>query len=808
MFDYAWRLLKTRRSLWVPAAGCALLAAVPGSLIAIFFALPVMVLVLRGDPVLALELAPGPFDRPAVAVTGAVAMLAVGLAVWSRLYAAAVWASDDRNDPGVLRAFRASRRKWLRVFALYSFVYCVLIAAAAAVAVLIAATADASAVLTLGFVAGSILLIGRVILRVALTLAVRSVVLEGTSPKQSWSKALSVLRHRRREAVAVWVSLVAAGAAVWIGGRLIAPILQDTALDFPSGSGYVAYREIAQLALAVPLEAFLLTLSLGVWTAVYLEREERSRAPVAGARGKRSTDPWVLRALALLVALTVVANGVPTLIEDRLNDRVARQEVAIRAEEIDATDALRTTSAGDRAGRTSYTVDATLVDDRLRWTTDIVYKNETGEVLEDLGINIYPAAYTRDVEDISLAAELARTDVSGAFRSAVRPGTLSVQAVSVDGTLSRFARDETELVIDLPRAIPEGGRVRVEIVLTARLPMFPERFGRWDGTTMLGNWIPAVAVRHSGSWRQDGFPKVGDPFVSEAASYRVSIEADESLSVVGSGVLESVEQSNPDTRIWRFAAAGARDAAFVAAPFLHGLEGRTGSLVVRSWYPAHRALDGRQQLEVAISAATDYQRRFGPLPFDEIDVVATPGFLGGMEYPGVVFISDPATSLAGVPLLPDMYRHAGLEEAGQRYTIGHEVAHQWWYASVGNDQVREPWLDEAFAEVSTRLWLRSVEDDDRVWQMTYLESGAAPRRVVGRGVDTFRSNDEYSDAIYLAGAEVLFDLRRTVGAETFDRILALWHERAQLRIATIDEFIATVEEVAGEEGADLISRYR
>jgi hypothetical protein len=808
MLDYAWRIVRTRRSVWVPVLGCALLAAVPGSLIAIFFAVPVTVLLLSGDPVLALELAPSPFDSPGIAAGTALAALGAGLALWARLYAAAVWASDDRNEAGILDAFRASRGLWAGVFVLYACVYCILIAAAAATAILVAVTGDTSTALAAGLVAGSILVVGRVIVRVVLTLAIRSVVLDGTPVRRSWARAMEVVRERRREAVAAWVALVAAGAAVWIGGRVIAPILQDTALDFPTGSAYVAYREVAQLALAVPLEAFLLALSLGVWTALFLGREERAPRTAAAPRDERGADPWVLKALGGLVVLTIVANGLPTLLEDRLNASVAEREGSIRVAEMQPEDAVRPAPPVEHERGITYNVSADLNDDQLRWTTRVAYRNETGDVLDSLGFHTYPAAYTRDLEDIPLAREVLRTDVGGSFRSSARPGTFAVRDVLVAGERAQFARDETELVVDLPRPLDEGDRITVELTTSARLPRFPERFGAWGDTVLMGNWIPVIATRVDHEWNLDGFPSTGDPFVSEVATYQVSIETDENISVVGSGVLKSVEQVEPDTRTWHFTATNSRDAAFVASPFLRGLEKRIGSLTVRSWYPAHRAIDGREQLDIAASAAADYLKRFGRLPFDEIDVVATPGFLGGMEYPGIVFISDLSSALRGVPLLPELYRHAGLLRAGTRYMIAHEVAHQWWYASVGNDQQEQPWLDEAFAEVSTRLWLEAAEGNDRTWQMAYMMTEASPRRVVTSSVNDFDSNDAYNNAVYVAGAEVLLGLRDHVGPDEFDRLLALWHERARLRVATIDQFIAMVEDEAGPAAADIIRRYR
>ena len=38
------------------------------------------------------------------------------------------------------------------------------------------------------------------------------------------------------------------------------------------------------------------------------------------------------------------------------------------------------------------------------------------------------------------------------------------------------------------------------------------------------------------------------------------------------------------------------------------------------------------------------------------------------------------------------------------YVIAHETAHQWWYSVIGNDEISEPWLDEALTEYSTVLY--------------------------------------------------------------------------------------------------------
>ena len=66
--------------------------------------------------------------------------------------------------------------------------------------------------------------------------------------------------------------------------------------------------------------------------------------------------------------------------------------------------------------------------------------------------------------------------------------------------------------------------------------------------------------------------------------------------------------------------------------------------------------------------------RYGPPPFPPINLARLPISGGGIEYPGAILLLDDS-----------------------RVVTVHELAHQWFYAMVGNSQARDPWLDEAFA---------------------------------------------------------------------------------------------------------------
>ena len=78
----------------------------------------------------------------------------------------------------------------------------------------------------------------------------------------------------------------------------------------------------------------------------------------------------------------------------------------------------------------------------------------------------------------------------------------------------------------------------------------------------------------------------------------------------------------------------------------------------------------------------ELSRRFGPPPYPVINLARLPLGGGGIEYPGSILMLDDS-----------------------RLVTVHEVAHQWFYGMVGNSQVRDPWLDEAFAS-----WAQEVVD--------------------------------------------------------------------------------------------------
>jgi hypothetical protein len=804
MLAAARKVLVTRPGLWVAAGICTLLAAIPQAAAVTVGAAGGVAFLLTGDATLAVEIwerTPG--LSPTVLVLGAVALV-VGFALWVRLYALAIFMSRPEEAASWAEAAAATRRTWRRALLLHLHAYAALVLGAVAIA-LAASLASPASFGTLILLGAGAYAFARTVLRIVLSIALRAVVLDGLPAPLAWRSAARFVRAKRHDVAVAWVGLVAIGVSVWIAGRLITPVLQETAFDYPATSGYEIARQIVQLLVSVPLETALFGFGIAVWTAVYDGVEARAERPQ-----RTEPEPWVRKALAAAVVIALAGNGLTTVVDDAFQDARAAEEDRVAARDIKPEEVADASPPGPPTSpvRTSYEVEALLDGDELEWTTTIRYLNTTGERLADVGVNVFANAYTRAIPEIPFGRDLLTSDFNGEFQALARSGEMTRFELMVDDRDVPGELDDTGAVIDLVRELPPGERVEIDVSIAMELPRFPERFGRWDELTLLGNWIPVVAPREAGAWRLEEFGSIGDPFVSAVSDYDVTLVVDENVSVVGTGALVEVGDHPGGLREWRFEAPAVRDAAFVAGPFLRGLEAGAAGTTVRSWYPAGEGARGAANLEAATSSVADYVGRYGELPWPEVDVVETQGRLGGMEYPGVVFVSSASEAFAGLPLLPDLVAYSGFEEARSRYVVGHELAHQWWYASVGSDQIREPWLDEAFAEASTHLWLGDTDDGERTSLMTNLVADAdASPEAVRATIHDFGSNETYTETVYLEGSEILMELRRTVGPDTYDAILREWHATRSLQIGTIDDFVRTVARVADGRADAFLERY-
>jgi aminopeptidase N len=140
-------------------------------------------------------------------------------------------------------------------------------------------------------------------------------------------------------------------------------------------------------------------------------------------------------------------------------------------------------------------------------------------------------------------------------------------------------------------------------------------------------------------------------------------------------------------------------------------------------------------MDAAVNAVSKLEARLGPYPWPVLRIVQSSGGLG-MEGPGVVWIP------------------AGVARSNLRYLVMHEVAHQWFYGMVGNDQAREPFADEAVTDMVAR-YLTGTRRGSR------CSKGTLDRTIYQY------SSACYYERVYIQGGNLLDNARGRMGNTAF-----------------------------------------
>ncbi|MGZ8630370.1 MAG: M1 family metallopeptidase [Actinomycetota bacterium] len=334
------------------------------------------------------------------------------------------------------------------------------------------------------------------------------------------------------------------------------------------------------------------------------------------------------------------------------------------------------------------------------------------------------------------------------------------------GTFTGERLDCTELEVALDAPLDGGERATIGFRLRIRLPDEDDRFGFHRGLALLGTALPTLAVHDDAGWHPAPFENLGESFYSVTGRYTVTLDTPALLSTAATGVVTRSRATGDRVRT-TYSARGVRDFAWAAGRLRRVVRWGGGTRVVVSYQPG--AVARARAVRSAVDAARVLRTlgdAFGGYPYPEVDVVLA-GFasFGGMEYPTIVF-AEPS-----------------------RATLAHELVHQWFYGAVGNDQYREPWLDESFATWAARLAFGPRSGCRSV-------SWPSPRARLTNDMAYWAAHPGQYWLVYEGGSCMLSDLSTRFGHRRFLRIVGRYARRHHLGIARTGDFTAAVEGAA------------
>ncbi|HET7677236.1 MAG TPA: M1 family aminopeptidase [Candidatus Limnocylindrales bacterium] len=337
----------------------------------------------------------------------------------------------------------------------------------------------------------------------------------------------------------------------------------------------------------------------------------------------------------------------------------------------------------------------------------------------------------------------------------------SIGGYSVDGRVVSAAwTNNANLELQLGRDLPPGEYATVRLSFTLRPSSrigtsLDARLSKANGIMQVSHWFPIVSSGH-------GMRYPGDSQYTRTAR-RIRLELTTDSSAVRIAAPGRRVSSSGTYHVYELEYA--RDFAFGASPLYRSVSGAAGGVSINAYYTSG---NGPKALEYAKAVLVRFESAYGEYQWPRFVIAQTGRASSGNEYPGIVFLGGPLFSSLS--------------------TIAHETAHQWWYGMAGNDQLREPWLDEGLAEFSADHFYGGFSSyaSSRPVNSSIYEFPNIP------APETSDDPDSYDQTVYFKASRFVNALRLQMGnARFFDAMRSLFAANRN-GVITTREFYETM----------------
>ncbi len=421
----------------------------------------------------------------------------------------------------------------------------------------------------------------------------------------------------------------------------------------------------------------------------------------------------------------------------------------------------------------------------------IQYPNKTGQTLNTLVMSVTP----------------------NLWRNAFTLTGLQVNGIIVENYNLR--RHRLEVPLDPPLA--PGAVAKIDMAYTLQVPEIPPAkpsvekpsiFGYTSRQLNLVDWYPFIVPYDAAAgWLLYDPTSYGEYLVYDTADYEIILSFETGLRAEsGAGsqgpsqpipvVAASGQEQPGPLGSKRFILNGGRTFALSASTDYQVSTQDAGGVTVLSYYFPLYPGPGQAAAQAAAAAIQMYSQKFGPYPHKTLSIVQG-DFSDSMEYSALFFHSKNFYDL-----------HDGTDKSYLVFVAAHETAHQWWFERVGSDQFREPWLDEALATYSERLYYEATNPPviTEIWSYARIDQ-YKPEGFIDYPVTGFPGYVAYETGAYKRGAMFLHALRERIGDEAFFAFLAEYASEMDGKRATSADFFRILRNNTRVNFSDITSQY-
>lgn len=383
----------------------------------------------------------------------------------------------------------------------------------------------------------------------------------------------------------------------------------------------------------------------------------------------------------------------------------------------------------------------------------------------------------------------------------VEDGDIAVTSVcDGSGNMLDFKRMQEGVLyrVKLAKPLEPGEATEITFLCEVLIPDLERKYGiSPDGDIQLPSFAAQLAVYDENGWDTEPLPEEGDGRYATVADYDLTIRVPEDYTLACNGTELSCETGD-DVKTYRYYAEKRRDLVVAACKDYVCLERTVGNTTILGYFNETVNCvtpDNMERVMDYAAFALDYFNSIFPeYPYDTL--VVTNAALGSnvavnMEYSGMITV----------------YFDTLGASTGSRMGTYHEIAHQWFYSLIGNDENNEPWLDEGFATFATGLCMEAEGTgnvDETYWDIYAITDTTMQGDKVNVGAD---EAEVYDFVIYNRGCMFLKHLMDTLGQDKFLPILAEYCKNNMYGIATTDSFLNTIYAGTDVDISSIVDEY-
>jgi aminopeptidase N len=353
-----------------------------------------------------------------------------------------------------------------------------------------------------------------------------------------------------------------------------------------------------------------------------------------------------------------------------------------------------------------------------------------------------------------------------------------VRSVRVGDAAAEFRREGQELIVTPPTGIPDGEPFVTKVRYRGRPRTLKDGDGSREGWFRTPDGSVAVGEpQGSPTW----FPANDTP--KDKASFRFRLSVPRGRKAIANGrLVERRRKGHRREYVWEMKQPMAPYLATVATGRFKLMRSKPSGIRSLVAVDPRLLADSRPGLRKTGRILKLFESLFGPYPFKDVGAIVD-------DAPFIGYALETQTR----PVY-DRPPGSGL--------IAHELAHQWYGNSVTLSTWPEIWLHEGFGTWAEWRWLQEDGGDTTARVLERLYDTPA-------GENTFWNPPPaalpgpaklFSEPVYVRGGMALEVLRQRVGNADFLEILRRWAAEHAYGNATIDQFIALSESVAGDPG--------